>query len=374
MSTTSAHAPPTAEHPGPLDRLAEVMAAGDVPALVVGPGADMRYLCGHAAHPDPRPTLLVVRADGGHGLVVPRLEAANAAVASVPVVTYEEDQDPLDGVAALLDGADTDARWGVGDQLWATVLLRLQDRLPGVRWTAAGPLTAAVRMRKSAEEVDRLRTAGAAIDAVHAQLPAMLVAGRTEAAVAEDIGAAMRAQGHEEVAFAIVGSGPNGAAPHHEVSDRRLQAGDAVVVDIGGPVAGWYSDCTRNYVLGQAPEGYQDAHDALQRAQQAAVDAVRPGVRASDVDAAAREVLTAAGYGEAFIHRTGHGIGLEVHEAPSIVAGNDLVLEEGMTFSIEPGIYLEGRFGMRIEDIVAVTADGVERLNHAPREAVVVNP
>lgn len=350
------------------------MADRDVPALVLGPGADMRHLIGYAAHADPRPTLLVVRADGAHGLLVPRLEAANAADVAVPVATYEEDQDPFGVVAGLLDGGDAAGAWAVGEQLWASFLLRLQARHPSVRWTSAGPLTAAVRMVKTPAEVAALRRAGEAIDAVHAQLPAMLVAGRTERGVAEDIGDAMRVQGHDEVAFAIVGSGPNGAAPHHEVSDRVLQAGDAVVVDIGGPVQGWYSDCTRNYVLGEAPAGYEEAHRALMAAQQAAVDAVRPGVTAASVDAAAREVLEGAGYGEAFIHRTGHGIGLEVHEAPYIVAGNDLVLEEGMTFSIEPGIYLDGRFGMRLEDIVAVTADGVTRLNNAVREAVVVNP
>ena len=187
-----------------------------------------------------------------------------------------------------------------------------------------------------------------------------------------DIAAAIVAEGHASAEFVIVGSGPNGASPHHDVSDRVIQPGDVVVIDIGGPLPdGYNSDSTRTYVLGEPSESdVVDTYAVLQRAQQAAVDAVRPGVTAESVDAAARQVIAEAGFGDRFIHRTGHGIGLDVHEEPYIVAGNKLPLEPGMAFSVEPGIYLPGRWGARIEDIVVVTEDGVSRLNNRPHELV----
>lgn len=219
-------------------------------------------------------------------------------------------------------------------------------------------------MIKDAAEIAELRRAGEAIDAVHRRVPEWLRAGRTEREVAADIAAAIVAEGHETVEFVIVGSGPNGADPHHEVSDRVIEDGDVVVVDIGGAVpSGYNSDSTRTYVVGTPATEAAERIAVLVRAQQAAVDAARPGATASEVDAAARQVLTDAGLGEAFLHRTGHGIGVSVHEEPYIAPGNDLVLREGMAFSIEPGIYFAGEWGARIEDIVVLTADGCERLN-----------
>jgi Xaa-Pro aminopeptidase len=232
---------------------------------------------------------------------------------------------------------------------------------------------AALRMIKDPAEIDALRAAGAAIDRVHAKVPGLLRPGRTEAEVAADIAEAIVAEGHSEAAFVIVGSGPNGADPHHECSDRELQMGDVVVVDIGGPVEpGYNSDCTRTYVLGEPDSQIAEQYAVLQRAQAAAVAAVRPGVTAEQVDAAARDVLARAGLAEYFVHRTGHGIGLSVHEEPYIVAGNDLPLAEGMAFSVEPGIYLPGRWGARIEDIVIVTTDGALAVNERPHELTVV--
>jgi Xaa-Pro aminopeptidase len=191
--------------------------------------------------------------------------------------------------------------------------------------------------------------------------------------VGADIADAILAEGHERVDFVIVGSGPNGASPHHELSDRRIERGDPVVVDIGGTThTGFCSDSTRNYVVGQPTRDYVHAHAVLLAAQHRACEAVRPGVRCEDVDAAARDYLTAAGFGDLFIHRTGHGIGLETHEHPYIVSGNTLPLEPGMAFSVEPGIYVEGRHGARIEDIVVCTETGGERLNQTPRELVVL--
>lgn len=355
-----------------LERAGGAMAASGVDGLLVGAGADLRYLTGYVALPLERMTLLVARADGAHRLIVPTLERARAEEAGVQIeiVDFGERDDPFAEVTAALRGLGPDAVLGVGDQLWATFLLGLQEVRPHVRWTRASAITRELRMRKSPDEVARLRTVAQAIDRVHQRVPALLAPGRTESEVARDIATAMVEEGHDAPDFTIVASGPNGASPHHETGGRRIAEGDAVVVDIGGVRDGYYSDCTRNYVVGAAPDGYEEAEAALVAAQRAACEAVRPGVTAESVDEAARAVLRDAGYGDAFIHRTGHGIGMEVHEHPYIVGGNEQILEPGMTFSVEPGVYLPGRFGLRIEDIVAVTEDGAERLNTLDRAAV----
>jgi Xaa-Pro aminopeptidase len=366
-----------ASEPRALERAAGRMAAAGIDALLIGPSADLYYLVGYHALPLERLTLLVVRADGAHGLVVPRLERPRAeqsgAANLVAIHDFGETDDPFALVGRLLDGISPGASLGVGDQLWAAFLLGLQAIRPEAKWTRASTVTRELRMRKTPVEVDALRRAGQAIDRVHARVPEFLRPGRTEAEVGRDIANAILSEGHQTVNFVIVASGPNGASPHHETGDRVLVRGDAVVVDIGGTLDGYCSDCTRNYLVGSpAPSGYAEAHAALEAAQRAACEAVRPGVTAEAVDAAARDLLTEAGYGKAFVHRTGHGIGLDEHEEPYIVAGNDLVLEQGMVFSIEPGIYVEGRFGMRIEDIVVVAESGCERLNQLPRGVVVV--
>jgi Xaa-Pro aminopeptidase len=244
--------------------------------------------------------------------------------------------------------------------------------MPRAGWVPASRVIKHLRMRKTAEEIDALRRAGQAIDRVHQQVPSLLRPGRTEAEVGRDIADLIVTEGHSQVNFVIVGSGPNGASPHHETGSRVLEPGDTVVVDIGGTLDAYCSDCTRNYVIGTPPDGYTEAHTVLEAAQQAACEAARPGVTAASVDAAARDLLTSAGFGDYFVHRTGHGIGLEEHEDPYIVAGNDTPLEAGMAFSIEPGVYVPGRYGMRIEDIVVVTDDGCERLNTIDRAAVTV--
>ena len=373
--TSSAAADATASR---LQRAQAAMAAAGVDALLVGAGADLRYLTGYHALPLERLTLLVARADGRHTLVVPQLEEPRAAAAlrsdAVELVAFGETADPFGLVAARLRDLGSAPVLAVGDVLWAAFLLRLQQVLPTASWRLASEVTRDLRMRKDAAELAALRRAAQAIDRVHAAIPELLHPGRSEAEVGRDIADRIVAEGHDAADFVIVASGPNAASPHHETGERVIAAGDVVVVDIGGPLDGYFSDCTRTYVVGSPPDGFRDAHDALLAAQQAAVAAVRPGVTAASVDAAARDLLTEAGYGDAFIHRTGHGIGLEVHEHPYIVAGNDLVLEPGMTFSIEPGVYLPGRFGLRIEDIVAVTPDGCERLNTRDRAAVVVSP
>jgi D-alanyl-D-alanine dipeptidase len=192
--------------------------------------------------------------------------------------------------------------------------------------------------------------------------------GMREEEVAAALADLLTEHGHDTAEFTIVASGPNGASPHHEPGSRSIRAGEEVVMDFGGTVGGYYSDMTRTVVVERPPRGFAQVYDAVREAQEAAFQAVRPGVAAEVVDAAAREVIAMAGYADRFVHRTGHGIGLEVHEDPYIVAGNRRVLQPGMCFSIEPGIYLDGRFGVRIEDIVTVTETGAQRLNRASRD------
>ena len=346
-------------------------------ALIITPGYDLRYLIGSRAETFERLTALVVPAVGAPTVVLPRIELAalaDSAVAdlALPVRDWVDGDDPYRLVVDVLGGAP--AATAVTDAMPALHLLPLTDALGVVPVLATGVLRA-LRMVKDAGEIDALRRAGAAIDRVHARVPELLVPGRTEAEVAADIAEAIVAEGHSEAAFVIVGSGAHGADPHHSCSDRRLRHGDLVVVDIGGPYEpGYNSDSTRTYSLGEPDADVAGRYAVLQHAQSAAVDAVRPGVTAGQVDAAARDVLAAAGLAEFFVHRTGHGIGLSVHEEPYIVGGNDLELTPGMTFSVEPGIYFPGEWGARIEDIVVVTDDGAESLNNRPHDLMVVPP
>lgn len=342
--------------------------------LVITPGYDLRYLTGSRAQTFERLTALVVPGTGTPTVVLPRLELASlkdSAVAELGLTVQDwvDGENPYELVALALGGH---ARVAVTDSMPALHLLPLAETL-GTVPVLATSVMAGLRMAKDPSEIEALIRAGAAIDRVHARVPQFLKPGRTEAQVAADIAEAIVAEGHSEVAFVIVGSGPNGADPHHECSDRVLQPGDVVVVDIGGPVEpGYNSDCTRTYVIGEPSTEVVERYAVLQRAQSAAVAAVRPGVTAEQVDAAARDVLADAGLAEYFVHRTGHGIGLSVHEEPYIVAGNGLPLTEGMAFSVEPGVYFPGQWGARIEDIVIVTADGAVSVNNRPRDLIVV--
>ncbi len=337
--------------------------------MVITPGYDLRYLIGSRAQTFERLTALVLPADGTPTVVVPRLELASlrdsaAEELGLAVRDWVDGEDPYRLVAAALGSAP--AAVAVTDSMPALHLLPLADVLGVVPVLATGVLRG-LRMIKDASEIDALGKAGAAIDRVHARVPEFLTPGRTEADVAADIAEAIVAEGHSEVAFVIVGSGPHGADPHHECSDRELQVGDIVVVDIGGAYEpGYNSDSTRTYSIGEPSPEVAQRYSALQRAQHRAVGAVRPGVTAEQVDAAAREVLAEAGLAEYFVHRTGHGIGLAVHEEPYIVAGNDLPLAAGMAFSVEPGIYFPGQWGARIEDIVVVTQDGASSRQPPP--------
>lgn len=343
-------------------------------AILISAGTDLRYLAGFEAHLSERLNCLIVPAEGDPVLVLPKLEVplAERGGATVRIEAWTDQDDPYALVRRQLPSA-ADGRVGVANRMWAEHALGLGAVL-GARLELAGPLLAGLRMRKDAAEVEQLALAGAAIDRVHARMGEWLRPGRTEAEIGADIAAAIVEEGHTAADFVIVGSGPNGASPHHALSDRVVETGDPVVIDIGGPLpTGYFSDSTRTYLAGgtAAPE-VADLYAVLAAAQEASVQAVRPGVLAAEVDSAARTIISDAGYGEFFIHRTGHGIGLDVHEDPYISSANQLPLEPGMAFSVEPGIYLPGRHGARIEDIVVCTEDGARRLNNRPHELVVL--
>lgn len=361
-----------------LARLAELAGVSGADVVLITPGPDLAYFIGHSIGSHERLTCLVVPAAGRPSLLVPTLErpgwtGSPAEELDLVIATWTDGQDPYAALAGLLP-ADA-LVLSVDYHMPAVHALNAQGMVPGSELTLAGETIAELRMRKSADEVAALAAAGAAIDRVQGRIGEWLRPGRTENEVAADIAAAIVAEGHERPDFVIVGSGPNGASPHHEASDRVIEPGDVVVIDIGGPMpSGYFSDCTRTYVAaGEAlPDRVREVYEVVRRAQAAGVAAVRPGVTAESIDAASRSVIDDAGFGEYFITRTGHGIGLEVHEHPYMVAGNPITLEEGMAFSVEPGIYLPGEFGVRIEDIVVVGESGALLMNKAPTELIVV--
>ena len=353
-----------------LAAAAAATAEAGLGGLVITPGYDLRYLIGSRAQTFERLTALVIPAGGAPVMVVPRLELAAlresaAADLGLAVQDWVDGENPYDMVADALGGH---ARAAVTDSMPALHLLPLAERLGAVPVLGTA-IMASLRMHKDLAEIEALRTAGAAIDRVHARVPEFLVPGRTEADVAADITEAIVAEGHSEAAFVIVGSGPNGADPHHECSDRVLQEGDIVVVDIGGPVEpGYNSDSTRTYSLGQPAAMIAEQYAVLQRAQAAGVAAVRPGVDAVDVDAACRAVIAEAGWAAAFTHGTGHGVGLDIHEAPRVGTTSDATLVVGDVVTVEPGVYLPAHGGVRVEDTVVVTPEGCRPLTHSTKD------
>ncbi len=361
----------------PTERLTQVTEAvrvKGIDVLLLSPGPDLRYVTGYDAKQLERLTCLAVPAQGDPFLLVPQLElrAAQASPAGgldLDMVTWGETENPFGIIKKAIGDPHSVA---VSDRMWALHVLQFAAIFPTASQHLASAVLSPLRIRKSAAEVAALKEAGDAIDRVHAGVPNWLRAGLTERQVGAKIAEAILAEGHVQVDFVIVGSGPNAASPHHEVSDRVIEHGDVVVVDIGGTMpSGYCSDCTRTYAVGHAPDDFTTYFDVLYTAQEAATVGVRPGVTAESVDRTARRIIDDAGYGEWFIHRTGHGIGLESHEDPYIVEGNTTPLEPGMAFSIEPGIY-PGPHGARIEDIVVCTETGYQRMNNAPRELVIV--
>ena len=356
-----------------LARAGEAVSSSAADAILVTPGPDLLYMVGYDPPPLERLTALVLRPGSDPVLLVPELErpraAASSAGALVPIEIWSDGQDPYEVVRRLVPARGT---VGVADRLWASHLLGLQRALAPAEFVPASTILSRLRVRKDPGEIELLARAGAATDEAFAGITAEGLTGRTEEEVARSLARHLLESGLDSVAFTIVGSGPNGASPHHEPGHRIIDPGDAVVLDFGGRVGGYCSDLTRTVTVGEPSAEVREVHSIVKGAQEAAFRAVRPGVPAEEIDRVARRVIEAAGFGERFFHRTGHGIGLEEHEGPYIVEGNHDLLEPGMCFSIEPGVYLEGRFGVRIEDIVTVTEDGATRLNLAPRELTIV--
>ncbi|HEX9411430.1 MAG TPA: Xaa-Pro peptidase family protein [Actinomycetota bacterium] len=358
---------------GRLARAGEESHATGIDALIVTPSADLQYLAGYDAPLLERLTALIARSTAGPVLLVPELErpraAASPAGALVDIQSWHDGDDPYELLRRFLPDRGT---FAVSDRMWAAHLLRLGEALPGATFVTTSAVLSKLRRRKDRSEIDLLGKAAHSADASLARIAGEGLEGRTEEGVARSLARHLVETGCDAALFWIVGSGPNGASPHHEPGERSIQAGDMVVLDFGGRAGGYCSDLTRTVSVGEPSAEAKEVHEIVRQAQEAAFQAVKPGVPAEEVDRAARRVIDEAGYGKAFFHRTGHGIGLEEHEPPYIVEGNTMPLEPGMCFSIEPGIYLESRFGVRIEDIVTVTDDGAERLNHASRDLMVV--
>jgi Xaa-Pro aminopeptidase len=356
------------------DRVRAAMADLGVDVLLLSVGPDLPYLTGYEAMPLERLTMLVLPRDGDATLVVPGLEVARV-VERPEVFTirgWSETEDPVAIVADLAGPAGTAA---IGDRTWARFLVDLQGAMPSTRFTKAGEVVGPLRARKEPAEVEALRRAASAADRVAAELQRgeIPLEGRTEAEVSAHLGRRLLEEGHHRVNFAIVAAGDDAASPHHEPGSRVIRAGEGVLCDFGGTMLGddglgYCSDITRCVFLGEPDGELAEAYAVLHEAQAAAVAAATVGTPCEDVDAAARTIITEAGWGEHFIHRTGHGIGIEEHEDPYIVAGNATPLEVGHAFSIEPGIYVPDRFGLRLEDIVVAAEQGPDPLNRADHD------
>jgi len=356
-----------------LARVQRAMAERNVDIVMLSVGHDLPYLTGYHAMPLERLTMLVLPREGTATLVIPRLEEPRVAPHPTVFATapWNETDDPVALTAKLAKGA---RRVAVGDQLWARFLVELLPHMAGVEWIRAVDVVGPLRRVKTAAEIAALQRAGAAADRVAAQLHAGAIPliGRTEAQVSADISQRLLDEGHDVVNFAIVAAGENAASPHHHPGDRVIRAGEIVLCDFGGTMADYCSDITRCVYLGEPAPEVRDAYAVLKEAQAASVASAVVGATCESVDAAARDIIAAAGYGEYFVHRTGHGIGMEAHEDPYIVSGNTELLEAGHAFSIEPGIYVPGKFGMRLEDIVVATANGPLPMNAVSHDLVVL--
>jgi Xaa-Pro aminopeptidase len=376
----------TTLHGSRLERIRARMSDLGVDALLLSHGADLPWLTGYRAMPLERLTVLVLPREGEPVLIVPALEAPRVpdAADGFSVRPWGESEDPVGIAAGLLkmatvSGSGSPGTIGISDRSWAVTLLSFQEQFPGTRWLPASRVTAPLRAVKDPAEVAALRAAARAADQVADALHAgeIPLIGQSEASVSEEISRRLLHAGHTAVNFAIVASGPNAASPHHEPGERRIGVGETVVCDFGGALSldgdvGYCSDITRTVVTGPVPDDVADAYAVLTAGHSAGLAAVAPGVSAASVDGATREAITQAGWGQYFIHRTGHGIGIEEHEDPYLVAGNEEPLVPGNAFSIEPGIYVPGRFGMRLEDIVVLTPSGPEVLNAADRSLRIV--
>ncbi|MGI9602422.1 MAG: M24 family metallopeptidase [Acidimicrobiales bacterium] len=362
-----------------MERARRVMVGHDVDALLLSVGADLPYLTGYEAMPLERLTMLVLPRDGDATLVVPALEAPRV-VERPEVFTVRPWSEGDDAVAIVADLVGGRSSLAIGDQTWSGFLVDLQGACPTGRFGRASLVMSELRSVKDAAEIDALRQAAAAVDRIAARLQQgeIDLVGQREADVAGELARQILDEGHHRVNFTIVAAGPNAASPHHEAGSHVIEAGEVVLCDFGGTMVdesgvGYCSDITRCVYTGPPPADFDQLYTVLHEAQRASVAAATIGRSAEDVDATGRAIITDAGYGEYFIHRTGHGIGVEAHEDPYIAAGNTTPLAAGHAFSIEPGIYVPGRWGARLEDIVVATPDGPDSLNRADHQLAVID-
>lgn len=370
MMTTT----PSSVYQSRIQRVRDEMAIHGVDALILSVGHDMPYLMGYHAMPLERLTMLVVPRSGKVSLVIPRLEAPRVQEMTdvFEMFPWNETDDPVALTHRLLGDAHTVA---VGDQMWSRFLVDLLSLRPQSRYVRSVVVMEALRSQKDDAEIAALKAAGAAADRVAAQLQSgqIPLVGRTEAEVSADLSARLLAEGHQKVNFAIVAAGENAASPHHHPGSRVIQRNEIVLCDFGGTMNGYCSDITRCVVVGTPSQEILDAYAVLMEAQSAGVAAGKIGVPCEHVDVATRSIIDAAGYGEYFVHRTGHGIGMEEHEDPYMVAGNTTPIAHGHAYSVEPGIYVPGKWGMRLEDIVVATHDGPVPMNTADHHLAVID-
>ena len=356
-----------------ISRVRQEMKRLSLDAAILSVGHDLPYLTGYYAMPLERLTMLVITHESVAALVVPRLEAPRVTPFDevFRIVPWGETENPVSIVAKLLGGAKNIA---VGDQMWARFLVELMTFISGATFVRAVDVVGPMRMAKDAAEITALQAAGAAADRVATQLQAgeIHLVGRTEAQVSADISARLIAEGHDIVNFAIVAAGENAASPHHHAGPRVIQKNEIVLCDFGGTMNGYCSDITRCVYIGTPPRQISSAYSVLHAAQAAGVKAGVVGATCESVDTAARKIIDDAGFGDFFIHRTGHGIGMEAHEDPYMVSGNKLTITAGHAFSVEPGIYIPGKWGMRLEDIVVATNAGPMSMNNVDHSLVVV--
>jgi Xaa-Pro aminopeptidase len=375
MAVTQTPSPFTAEDfARRMDRAAEQAEAAGLTGILVAPGPDLLYFTGYEPIAiTERITMLVLQASRKPAMIVPVLERPDAEASpgggALLLADWSDGTDPYAATANLLDPS---GKYAISDSAWAMHVLGLQEALPESKYVSMTSTLPMLRAVKDPDELELLAAAGAAADASFEQIRQVRFAGRPESEVAAELAGFLREHGHSEVDFTVVGSGPNGANPHHEFGERVIEEGDMVVLDFGGIKDGYGSDTTRTVHVGEPTDEEREVYEIVRQAQQTGFEAVRPGVECQEIDRAARRVIVDAGYGEQFIHRTGHGIGLTTHEPPYMIEGDINRLEPGMCFSIEPGIYLTGRFGVRIEDIVTVTAEGGQRFNNTPHELQIV--
>lgn len=356
---------------GRLDRVRRLMGERRMDLLAVSPGDDLRYLLGYSPHADERPCYLLMTG-GAAAFVVPSLNAAQAEQhVRAPMFAYTDAEGPDAALAAARArlGGSSPGRLGVDDAMRADFVLALQASYPDARLALGSEVLAPVRMRKDADEIEALKRSSRHADQAVRDVWAACRAGVSELELAEVAAASFRRSGSQEVLFTVIASGPNGAFPHHTSGNRRLAAGDSAVIDLGGRLDGYASDITRVVTLGAPSARYREVHAIVDEAVRAAIDAIKPGVPLKDVDLAARGVIERGGFGQYFVHRVGHGLGISGHEPPSVTHENPMPIDEGFVFSVEPGVYLPGEFGIRLEEIVYVDRAGAHRLSALPRDA-----